>query len=290
MTRVKPLCIAQISDFHFTRVTLNPLRLLSKRFLGLSNWFFFRKNELSAEQVAMIPPLLRSRKAELVLLGGDFTSTALPSEFQDAKQWIDQLDAPWIAVAGNHDCYTYRAFRNKHLYQAIQNPKKANLFDLARDGIEARQIRDGWWVIALDTARATNLYSSRGLFSEQLQENLQAALDTIPQNSSILMLNHYPFFQHDSYRRTLKRSEELLKIVKSDCRIKLYLHGHTHRHTIANLQPSNLPIILDSGCAALQKHGSWNLLTIDDHGIDIEVYQWQNQWTITQKKRFEWTR
>ena len=287
---MKPLRIAQISDFHFSEITLNPFRLFSKRFLGLLNWIFFRRGAFTTKSVEELPSVLKELAIDQILLGGDFTSTALPAEFARARAFIDRLPAPWIAIPGNHDHYTYRAHRQKHYYQAIQSSRKADLCNLAEDGVEARRIGDRWWVVSLDTARATNLYSSRGLFSPQLEARLKTLLDQIPSDHSILLFNHYPFFQHDTHRHTLKRGDRLEQVLRADPRIKAYLHGHTHQHIIADLQPSGLPLILDSGCVADERNGSWNLLSIDDRGIQIDVYRWNNGWSIKRKEAIAWTR
>jgi hypothetical protein len=89
----------------------------------------------------------------------------------------------------------------------------------------------------------------------------------------------------------LERAKVLKEIVAQDQRIKTYLHGHTHRHIIANLQPSGFPVVLDSGCSAHAQKGSWNLLTIDDAGIQIDVYTPKNgSWDCSRQETFAWTR
>jgi len=289
------LRIAQISDLHFTHLTWNPLRLFSKRFLGHVNWFFSRKNNFSKTQLESLPKLFSDLGVDLVLIGGDLSTTALSKEFETAKEFVKKIKQPWIATAGNHDHYTWRSFRNKHFYRYFTNERKelthtAEFFTLKEHGIEAHPIKDGWWVIVLDTARATNPYSSRGLFSEKLEARLDEALRLIPKTDSILFMNHYPFFQNDDPRRALKRGDALEKKIKNDPRIRIYLHGHTHRHTVANLQPNDLPLILDSGSAAMTERGTWNLIEVSDSGCTVEPYCWKNGWQKEQKESFSWTR
>ena len=287
---MKPFTIAQISDLHFTRLTYNPLLLCSKRVLGLLNWFFCRKKHFSQENINSLPPLLKTLNVDHILLGGDFTSTALASEFEDAKKWIASLPAPWIAIPGNHDYYTYGASWTNRYFRTIHNPIPAHLGNLEKDRVEAKNIHEGWWVVSLHTARAANLYSSRGLFSALQEAKLLALLERIPKEDSILLFNHYPFFQNDAHRRRLARGEALQKIIERDARIKLYLHGHTHRHIIADLQPSKLPVILDSGSAADAKRGTWNLLTISNEHLLVEVYRWHGSWLVERKETIAWIR
>jgi 3',5'-cyclic AMP phosphodiesterase CpdA len=285
------LRLAQISDFHFTKLTWNPLRLFSKRLLGNLNWVLARKKTFSSLHLDALPAYLKTLQLDRILLAGDFTTTSLVSEFEWAQTLVQQLDAPWIAVPGNHDRYTFSACRKKLFYQYFNNlHPKCGRFNLKEHGVEAHNLAEGWHLIALDTARATQFYDSSGLFSKQQEKTLQEVLAAIPQNEKILLLNHYPFFQNDTPQRSLVRGKALEAIVQKDSRIKAYLHGHTHRHTIANLQPSGLPVILDGGCVANIEKGSWNLLSLDDRGVTIDVMKWQHGWTVARQERIEWTR
>ena len=290
-----PIRLAQISDFHFTKITWNPLRLFPKRILANLNWVFKRQNSFSKEQLDALPKFLKSVGVDRVLLGGDFTTTSLLSEYGLAKKFVKDLPAPWIAIPGNHDHYTYRSYREKHFYRYFTNKRqiehKVDFFTLADHGVEAHRFKGtNWWLIGLDTAVPTNPYSSAGLFSEKQEEYLEEILAALPKDASILLFNHYPFFQNDIGRHSLGRGEALEAIVKKEPRIKAYLHGHSHRHTIANLQPSGMPVILDSGCSADSKKGSWNLLEIDDEKIKIEVYGWNKGWELNRVEEIAWTR
>jgi 3',5'-cyclic AMP phosphodiesterase CpdA len=285
-----PLRLAQISDFHFTKITWNPCRLFSKRILGNFNWLFSRKNNFSIEQINQLPPLLKSLSLNRILLGGDFTTTSLKAEYELAEKFVKELPVPWIAIPGNHDHYTYRAHRQKRFYRYFTNSCDTDHFHLEEHRIEVHRLSDEWWIIALDTSLATNLYSSAGFFSEKQQTLLQKILGEIPENGSILLFNHYPFFQNDVSRRTLTRGGMIENILRKELRIKAYLHGHSHRHIIANLQPSGLPVILDSGACADSRKGSWNLLELSDRGIKIDVYGWQDGWSVHQREEISWTR
>ncbi len=287
--------IAHISDFHFTHITWNPFRLFSKRILGNLNWVFTRKGQFSEEQLAPLPELFDQLKVDLVLLGGDLSTTSLLEEFEKAARFVKRISQPWIAVPGNHDRYTYRSSRQNHFYRYFTNKRKeishpVEFFTLKDYGIEVHPIGPNGWIIALDTTRATNLYSSQGLFSEKLEAYLEEALALIPKNDPVLLFNHYPFFLNDESRRNLVRGEALQALLKRHPRIRLYLHGHTHRHTIADLQPNHLPVILDSGSAAEGKNGSWNLIELTPSGCTVDVYRWNENWNKLRTESFAWTR
>jgi len=287
--------LAQISDFHFTQITWNPLRLLSKRLLGNLNWLVTRRFVFMHKQLDPLPNLLRELKVDLILLGGDFTTTALKEEFQKASRFVSQLSQDWIAIPGNHDHYTYRSHRNKHFYRYFSNEREgiahaADFFTLKDHGVEAHRIADGWWLLALDTARATNPYSSRGLFSQKLEEYVHEVLDLLPKGDAVICFNHYPFFQQDEPKRNLARGEVLQEILHRSPQVRLYLHGHTHRHAIADLQPNRLPILLDSGCCVQGREGTWNLIDLMPHHCEITAYRWDGQWGPFRSEKIRWAR
>lgn len=242
----------------------------------------------------MLPSLFKELNVDWVLLGGDFTTTALESEFEAAKNFVDQLPCPWLAIPGNHDVYTYASERKKTFYQFLENkgPKSERLggFSLSADRVEARRLDESYWILLIDVCRATNLYSSRGLFSETMEKKLKDVLPLIPSEDSIIVSCHYPFFGHDAYRRSLKRRECLQSILASDPRIRLFLHGHTHRHTIADLQPSSLPVLLDSGSSAQKKDASWNLIDLKPNGAFVTAYRYDESWKPFLMRDIEWKR
>lgn len=287
--------IAQLADFHFTHLTWNPLRLFSKRILGNINWFTSRKKHFFEEQLESLPQLIQELGVDWTLFGGDVTTTALLEEFEKGKEFFDSFQKPWIAIPGNHDRYTRRSCKELHFYRYFSHPRASveepiDFFNLKEHRIEAHKLGAGWRLIALDTALATHLYSSQGLFSEKLEGYLEEMLKLIPETESIILMNHFPFFQNDTWRHNLLRGEALQKILGDNPRIRLYLHGHTHRHTIADLQVSNLPLVLDSGSCAQGRKGAWNLIDLKETGCSVTTYRWDHRWTKFQVDEFTWTR
>jgi len=281
--------IAQISDFHYTELTFNPLRLFSKRILGLCNWLLHRNREFSAQQIEDLPALFRDLHVDLVLLGGDFTTTSLQEEFIQAEKFVKKLTQPWIAIPGNHDHYTASSYRQKRFYKYFAN-QNATCFSLQKEEIEGHNIAPGWWVVAVNTAYPTGIASSRGFFSEQVEAKLEDFIKNLPKGDRVILLNHYPFFQNDAHHRTLKRGEALEQLLRRQSKIVLYLHGHTHRRIIADLQSADLPIILDSGSCTLRKGGSWNLIDISASGCVVTPYVWEGGWKKSEAREFSWTR
>lgn len=257
--------LAHLSDFHFTRLTFNPLRLFPKRIFGHLNWLFGRKDDFCHASLDLLPSLFRALEVDLVLFAGDFTSSSMPEEFALAKSWLDKLSIPWIAVPGNHDCYTAQSKRKNLFFKVFQMHEKK---------VDQQKISDHLWVVSLDTALPHLGNSAQGLFSIEIEKQLEETLKKIPSSDQIIILNHYPFFQQESPHRTLLRGEALEELLRRHLNITLYLHGHTHRHSIADLRSDLLPIVLDSGSASLKK-GTWNLIDLSDKKAKVTPYHLQ---------------
>jgi len=286
--------IAHISDLHFSKISWDPLQFFSKRILGNLNLLLKRKNVFSSTQ----PFTLLKRWKELgvsdVIISGDLTTTSSREEFRIATRFVDAIKEMGIEphiIPGNHDHYTRRSYRKKLFYDyfPLQFGIDIPSFNLKEHGVTAKKLDYDWWLVGLDTAVATPLLSSGGLFSKKVEKNLNKILDEIPKQDKILLVNHFPFFKHEIPRRRLKKGEALQKVIENHPNIFMYIHGHTHRRTLGDLRKNGLPIVTDSGSAAYL-HGSWNLITLTPSSCEIKVYEWQKEWREIKKEKYEWTK
>lgn len=288
------LRIAHISDLHFSEITLNPSQFFSKRCVGNANLILCRRKKHSTTLLSSLPDLFKSLAVDLVIVAGDFSTTGRKIEFEKAKQFIESFKEKGmklLAVPGNHDHYIGSNYKKKVFYQHFTNPfpgegKWQNL-SLKDDKIELRPINEDWWYLAIDTVIPTSWISSRGLFSKELEEKLGRVLADLPPNKKILFVNHFPFFQFDNPRHILLRGMALHDLLKKRGQVLFYLHGHTHRHCIADLRCANLPIILDSGSATLRKSASFNLLELSPQTSKVTVYNYlKDNWQKTKDTLF----
>ena len=278
---MQPLRIAHISDLHFSAPNLNPFQLFSKRWLGNLNSCFLRKKEFRPARLLEIPSLLKEEKVQHLIVTGDLSTTSHPKEFIQAQNFLSKISERGICVhtlPGNHDHYTRHSFKNGLFYKYFSPSLKRNC-------VSATAIAPKFWLVTLDTALATSLLTSNGLFSEEIEENLEKILFEIPQGDRIILANHFPFFCNESARKALRRKEALIKVIERHPQIIFYLHGHTHTCCIADLRPSGLPIVLDCGSTP-HIHGSLHLIEIEEKQYSIKVYRWKEQWTISQEKVF----
>jgi 3',5'-cyclic AMP phosphodiesterase CpdA len=267
-----------LSDLHFSKVSLNPFQFVSKRWIGNFNLFLFRKKEISEILAHQFIEQLDTLKPDVILISGDFTSTALKKEFDFAKNFIGKIKQKGIKVfglPGNHDAYTKKAFKRKLFYQHFKGllPFKGEFeFDLETHKVAAFCLDPDHYLVLIDASCYTPYFQSNGILSFQIEQHLQALLEMIPPSGKIWMGCHYPFFEHENERRILIGAKNLKKIIERFTQIEVFFHGHTHRQAIADLRVNDLPIISDSGSLTYIKKSSFNYLTYDDDILVISKY------------------
>ncbi|MBS0620049.1 MAG: metallophosphoesterase [Verrucomicrobia bacterium] len=281
---------AHISDLHFFKGNWSPSQFLTKRWLGNCNYLFSRRHQFIPEKLEELIPLFEEKQVDGVLITGDLSTTSLPGEFAKAKTFVDALEKRFkhvYTIPGNHDQYTKSAYKN-HLFYDYFKTNWGGSSCLKRDGLTLTEIGNNWWICALDTAVATSLLFSTGYFSPELEKRLSDALSSLPPDAQVILLNHFPLFSNESARKKLVRKEALRKLLEKHPSIKLYLHGHSHRHCIADLRKSQLPILLDSGSTAQKQGATWNLIDITPEGCSVQVYKNTAGWQPISQSTFTW--
>ncbi len=293
---------AHISDLHFSKPTWDPSQFFSKRWLGNLNLVLARKKIYTPDHLSALANTLKDLGISHVLITGDLSCTSFEKEFEMARDFVFSLKANGMnvfAIPGNHDHYTKQAYRDQIFYDYFDSSfseATAALpptMSLKKDKVSARYLGHQWWLIGIDTALATPLLSSSGHFSQEIETNLEKVLTAIPSDHHILLMNHFPIFELESPRNRLIRKDALRALLLKFPNIRFYLHGHTHRHCIADLRPNQLPVVLDCGSTAHKTIGSWNMLEMNKEGCRVQAYRWKQTahngaWTPNAEHFFKW--
>lgn len=266
---LEPMRLAHISDLHFGKVSLAPSQFFSKRWLGNLNLFLNRRGMFSPGQIYSLLNAFQSYGVTHVLITGDVSTTSDPKEFELARDFVQALKrAGYIVyiIPGNHDHYTKRGYKNRLFYSYFPNEL------LSENAVTSLALPHNWTLVLMDTACATPLISSTGHFSPVIETRLRSHLKTIPSNQHILLANHFPYIENEHARRRLIRGDALKNLLSEHPQIKLYCHGHTHRHILADVRESNLPVTADSGSVSHTKRGSFNLIDLSPSSLHIHSY------------------
>jgi len=281
---------AHISDLHFGSFALSPLQFFSKRWLGNFNYLFNRKGDFSHARLAELINLFKAQDVTHVFITGDLSVTSRRVELKRAKRFIEKLKSAGLQVftiPGNHDSYTKSSNRKKVFYQFFDSQYDPSCpLNLKDHRVTYSKLKENLWLVCLDTAVATGLASSEGYFSPETEESLKKALNAIPEHDSIILLNHFPFFLNDVEKKQLLRGPELKNLIAQHPNIRLFLHGHSHRQTVADLRPNRLPIISDSGSTPRIKDGACHIFDLSDRNLHLSVYRYDGGWKANEPHRF----
>jgi len=233
------LRLVHLSDIHFWQYEFNPLRLLSKRFLGTASLLAGRARRFRLERAPELVDRVCSLGPDHILITGDLTTTALPGEFRAARSilsaWLGDSERVTI-VPGNHDRYTIRAHRSRrfeHFFGKF-SPQQAYPW--------LRRIDRQTAILGLDPTRSG--ISARGkLPGHQLERARQVLKESAP-IPRLLVACHYPVevpadHKHDYARKRLENAGEIASWLGS-IGPHLFCCGHVHAvwvhrpHTIPN--------------------------------------------------------
>lgn len=255
--------IVHLSDLHFDRV--DPAIVAALR------------DEINAD-----PP-------DLVAISGDLTQRAHQNEYQSAGAFLRSLDAPVLAVPGNHDI-TYI-----HLMQRFVDPFRRWRRYIARE-IEPVWSDDTVAVIGLNTARrfTPGLDWSKGRFGHAQLRRLRQRATTFPDHLFRIVVAHHPLYAPEAEPDLdiAGRADEALACFR-ELKVGLVLSGHLHRgyvHAEQHVEGApQLTIVQASTATSTRLRGepnAYHRLTVEKDGaVMVEVRAWDgHRWRAVDKR------
>lgn len=244
--------IIQLSDVHIWRYSLNPLHLINKRLVGFFTLLTGRAATYRLERVDAVVERVRGVGADHILITGDLTTTALPSEFRAARRALAPLlsDPSRVSVIpGNHDRYTTGSVRSREYEAHFGAFAPVDRFPWLR------WIDDETAILGLDPTRSH--LSARGLLPpEQFAEARRLLADPETRPRRLIIASHYPAQAPPAYVAELqpKRLKNAAEVVDWLAELGPHLYCCGHVHAAWAFKPSGLPreICLNSGAPLLR--------------------------------------
>lgn len=173
----------------------------------------------------LVKPLLADIERlapDAVLLGGDFVQRAWPAQYRQARDFLQRLPAPWIAVPGNHDLPLYNA-----LWRLIA-PRSGFRHWIAQD-CEPLLETPTSVVVGIDTTNRWRVQS--GWIRRHQIERVSRAIRARGDKTAIV-LAHHPFHQSPEIEKNLMRGAPEALETWADAGPHVILSGHLHRWTV----------------------------------------------------------
>lgn len=266
--------LVHLSDIHVWRYTWDPRRLTSKRFLGMLDLLRGRARRFRLERLEAVVSRVQAIAPDHIVITGDLTTTALPSEFRDARRELGSLldDPSRVTVLpGNHDRYTTQAARNRSFEKVFGDFLPTPEFPWLK------RLDESTAILGLDPTRPH--ISARGYLPPPQFEQARAMVaDPATRPRRLIVACHYPVVAPPIYERELA-----LKRLKNDEEVRAWLAGigpHLyccgHVHSAWAYRPPEVPgqLSLNAGAPLMRDHTGFRLpgfLTIDLQGDGVAV-------------------
>jgi len=266
-----PQRFAQLSDPHLSTLDhVRPRDLLNKRVLGYLSWLRRRRYEHRREVLDALQRDLDLDGIDQLLVTGDLTHIGLPSEFEEARDWLRQLGEPGrvALVPGNHDACVRAPW--KDTFALWQEYMASDPGSGLADGFPTLRIRGEIAFIGLSTGTPKPPLMATGTLGPEQLGRLPALLDQAAKRGlfRVVYLHHSPVAGHEKWRKRLTDAGAIQAILE-ERGAELVLHGHGHRAHTGSLETrcGSLPVVALPSASALGLHGGdiahYNRYTVD---------------------------
>ena len=253
------------------------LQLFNKRITGWLNWKLNRKGEIGDKALTQLVDDIKKQPHDHLAITGDLVNLALPIEFQNARDWLEQLGRPQdiSVVFGNHDAYVPGALKT-----AITTFAPWLTSDIAvSTPFPYMRIRKDIAIIGCSSAIATMPFRATGTFGKKQAEEL-ARLLQIAQEKQLfkVVMIHHPPVHHATHRQKILTDIDCFQSVIAEFGADLILHGHTHLPTLYHIKGKGRGVPVVGVASASQSFGgkkppaNYNLFEIDKNND-----QWQSK-------------
>jgi 3',5'-cyclic AMP phosphodiesterase CpdA len=207
----------------------------------------------------------------VVLVSGDLTQRARRSQFIAARNFLDSLAAPWIAVPGNHDIPLY------NLVARTLFPLASYKKHIANDLNPSWQIGDVV-VQALNSAHGATVKDGR-----LTQAQLANAATTFQQCTAplrIAMFHHPALVPHWLPKEICVDDPQTILAALCDARVHIVLTGHTHQlFSTIHTHKNNAMLAITGGTACSTRvrneSPSFSCFVFNAPNLEHRIYEWQ---------------
>lgn len=287
--------IVHLSDVHVWRYVFNPIQLFSKRALGVVELMAGRARRFRLERLAGVVERIKGLEPDHLLITGDLTTTALPSEFRAARLALAELltdPSRATVLPGNHDRYSSGSVRVRRFEETFGEFAPTVAYPWLR------WLDDETAILGLDPTRSH--ISARGFLPPQQLEAAKAHLaDAAHRPRRLIVACHYPLTTPPAYLLELsaKRMSNAKEVAAWLEGIGPHLYCCGHVHAAWAFVPIEIPnqLCLNSGAPLLRDPTGLRppgFLEIDltDETVSVIHHAWTGaDWSIfplVQNERF----
>ena len=156
-----------------------------------------------------------------MVIAGDLTQRAKPRQFRQAREWVNAMTVPTLAVPGNHDVPMYRA------WERVFTPFGAYRKHFSAD-LEPGFEDDELFVIGINSA--FNWTIKDGRVSAAQLRRVEHQLAAAPSGKTLVVVVHHELIPAPRFgsQKVLTNAKELVSLLAA-AGVRLVLSGHLHQ-------------------------------------------------------------
>ncbi|KRS17334.1 metallophosphoesterase family protein [Roseovarius indicus] len=255
-----------------------------RRIAHLSDLHFGR------DRPELLDPLVEAvneLEPDLAAISGDLTQRARPSQFRAARDFIDRLEAPVLAVPGNHDVPLHNLFL-RFLWPWRQYRKWISP-DLEPEFHDSEMI-----VLGVNTVNP--MAHQSGWFTPRALDRVRNAFCNTRGRRARIVVAHHPLEHLPGEKKKLMRGADEAMEELGRLNTDIVLSGHLHSwraDPFAEKPGRNAVLQVHAGTGLSTRlrgqDNDFNLLEIDDGLIDVTRYaaaEGDDSFAMAQTRRF----
>lgn len=235
-----------------------------KRILHLSDLHFGRtRPDLLEPLVALVNDL----GPDLIAISGDFTQRARVSQFQEAAAFVQRLEAPVLAVPGNHDTPL------DNVAVRMLDPWGRYRRYISRE-LEPQYVDDEVAIVGVNTV---NRFSwQRGRIGRHTLARVCAAFEGRRDGRAHIAMLHHPLDHLPEVEKRLMRGARGAVAELGRCGADIVLSGHLHNARTVPLAAAPRVLFVQGGTGLSTRlrgePNNFNLLRVSASRVEIDRY------------------
>ncbi len=248
-----PVRIAHLSDVHFGRIA----------------------------HPAIVEAIIRdvnTAAVDLVVVSGDFTQRARPSQYRGARRMLESFAAPWLAVPGNHDVFAWWHPLSR-LFDPLRRYRRWITDDLT-PSFES----EGLGVLGINSAFGWTVKGGR--ISETQRDAMRSFFGGLDEGTfRVLVVHHHLTHLEALGRHDLAREAAATPTCAAEFDVDLVLCGHLHVSHVSHLEvmPGGHGVVVASAGTATSDRGRkphkktnfYNHITVSERSFEIAERQFE---------------
>jgi 3',5'-cyclic AMP phosphodiesterase CpdA len=245
---------------------------MSRTVLHLSDLHF---GKVDSHVIEPLVATISSLRPDVIAVSGDLTQRAKPSEFEQARAFLDRLTAPLIVVPGNHDVPLLNPYTR--FVQGFSRFHRHITADPTPEFVD-----DEIAVVGINTARS--LTWKWGRVNRAQMTRVRDRLFALPAHIVRIVVMHHPFELPEGVSKLELVGRARMGMDKlAECGADILLSGHLHAaHVCDTVRRYNIyghsALVVQAGTATSSRQrgeqNSFNCLRIGAAETTIESWTW----------------